>query len=98
MFRKAIGILKKVSICSLPIKVRRLSLNGLDGVCIKKDSHYLIKINKNLTENHAIDVLIHELAHADAWNETIDDIHGDIWGINYSRLYREWEKYLDSVT
>lgn len=94
MFYKAIKVLKKASICNMPIKVRRTSLKGLDGCCEKKDDHFLVKINKNLPENHAIDVLIHEIAHADAWDKAGTDIHGDIWGVCYSRLYRIWEKYL----
>jgi len=97
MFRKALGILKKASNSKLPIKVRRVHLNGLDGCCEERNTYFLIKINKNLSESHSIDVLIHEIAHADAWDKTgEDDIHGDIWSICYGRLYRIWEKTIDA--
>ena len=94
MFHKAMNVMKDASTCKMPIKVRRVHLNGLDGCCEKKCNHFLIKINKNLPENHAIDVLIHEIAHADAWDLVGDNIHGDKWGVCYSKLYRIWEKYL----
>lgn len=91
MFQKAIRVMKTAS--PVPFRVRRIPLKGLDGLCEDKNSHFLVKINKNLPENHAIDVLIHEVAHAIAWDKS-GDIHGDQWGICFSRLYRIWEKYL----
>lgn len=92
MFQKAIRVMKEN--CGVHVKVRRLPLKGLDGSCEKKDSYFLVKINNNLPENHSIDVLIHEVAHAVAWDKS-GDVHGDQWGICYSRLYRIWEKYIE---
>jgi hypothetical protein len=42
----------------------------------------------------AVDTLIHELAHAVAWDK--DDIdHGPKWGVAYSKVYRLYlEKWL----
>jgi len=95
MFLEAVKIMKRASITKLPIKVRRVNLNGFDGLCEKKKTYFLIKINKNLTENHSIDVLIHEIAHVDAWGK--GDIHGKEWGVSYSRLYQIWETHIDGL-
>lgn len=57
------------------------------GDCDKKDDHYLIRVSKNLPEYFAIDVLIHEVAHALAWNTKQDD-HWYGWGIAFSKVYR----------
>jgi hypothetical protein len=95
MFHKAMNLMKNSSTSKLPIKVRRVPLKDLDGCCEKRKSYFLVKINKDLQENHSIDVLIHEIAHVDSWTNNEDDIHGERWGIAYSRLYRIWEKYIE---
>lgn len=88
--------LKSITNSDLPIKVRREKLVDLDGSCEKKDNFFLVKINKELTENVAIDVLIHEMAHVDSWDMNAD-VHGRNWGLSYSRLYRLFlQKYFDN--
>jgi hypothetical protein len=79
--------LKSVSRSTKPIKVRRTELIGLDGCCEEYDDYFLIKVHKSLENNYSIDVLLHEVAHADAWGMD-KDVHGRNWGIQYSRLYR----------
>ena len=64
----------------------------LEGSCEFKDTHFLVKINKKLNEAHSIDVAMHEVAHAMAW-EKGNDVHGPNWGLCYSKLYR---KFLDN--
>lgn len=74
------------------ISVRRINLQtNIDGLCEKKDNKFLIRINKNLPENHAVDVLLHEIAHAVSW-EKDKDIHGTNWGKTYSKIYRMFLK------
>lgn len=80
----------------MPIEVKRIKLKNLDGCCEDKSTHFLVKINKELSENHSIDVLLHEIAHADAWFEGSNS-HGSKWGMCYSRLYRLWEQYLEEL-
>ena len=82
--------LKSVVRSDIPIKVRRTSLSDtLDGVCIGNGEYFLIKVSKTLTVGHAIDVMIHEFAHVEAWDKEKDP-HGAIWGKCYSRIYREY--------
>ena len=63
--------------------------DDLDGVCIRQKNHFLIKVSNKLTVGHAIDVLIHEFAHVEAWDSE-EDPHGSVWGVCYSRIYREY--------
>lgn len=90
-FYAAVRYLKQMTLAHKPIKVRRLPLDGYDGLCEDKDDYFLVKINKNLSEHHSIDVLLHEIAHAEAWGK--EPVHGKVWAISYGRLYRIWEKH-----
>ena len=90
LFYQTIRFLKRVVRSDKPIKVRCLKFSDdLDGICIDNDTHFLIKISKGLTVGHAIDVLIHEIAHVEAWGKEKDP-HGAAWGKAYSRIYREY--------
>ena len=95
-FYKAIPYIKSISTSKLPIKVRRKYIKeNMNGFCTKKDGYFLIVIDKSLSEEHAIDILLHEIAHADSWSEGIN--HDLDWAIAYRRLYQLWENYLDQV-
>lgn len=88
LFYQVARFLQKKMKYTSPFHVRRLELGTkLDGSCEEKGPRFLIKINKNLPANHAIDVLIHEVAHAAAWKKD-KDIHGINWGKAYSKIYR----------
>lgn len=63
--------------------------DDLDGICIEKSDHFLIKVCNKLTVGHAIDVMLHEFAHVEAWGKERDP-HGIAWGRCYSRIYREY--------
>lgn len=87
-FKKVAEFLKKSSGVKKPIKVRRVKMSDdLDGECEYYKGQYTIKINRTLNEAHAIDVLMHEIAHAMSWNTEAND-HGRQWGIAYSKVYR----------
>lgn len=94
-FLQAMRFLKSISKAKMPIKVKRVHLKNLDGLCEKKKDHFLIKINNTISEQHAIDVLIHEISHADAdiWDK--EKMHGESWACCYAQLYQQWEKHLD---
>lgn len=90
LFYKAMRFLKGVVRSDRPVRVRCLKLSDdLDGICIEKKKHFLIKVSQELTVGHAIDVLIHEIAHVEAWGKEKDP-HGAAWGKAYSRIYREY--------
>jgi len=93
-FYRAMKFLKSVSLSKYPIKVRRTEIKeNASGFCIKKDGYFLILIDKNLSEEHSIDILLHEIAHADSWAEGYN--HGLDWAIAFRRLYNLWEAFLD---
>lgn len=95
-FREVASFFKNSNLVIEPISVRRMKIrSGLDGLCEKKDNKFVIKVSSNLNENYSIDVLIHEVAHAVAW-EKDTDIHGSNWGRAYSKVYRLFlEKFID---
>jgi predicted SprT family Zn-dependent metalloprotease len=69
-------------------RVRRLKLAaGAYGTCEKKGDVFFISIHKDLNEDLAIHILVHELAHMLVWDEP-GDIHNEKWGKAYSRVYR----------
>ena len=73
---------------NMPVKVRRVKLSDkLDGDCQHQGKHFLIRINRKFPEYYAIEVFLHEWAHALAWDET-KDAHCDEWGKAYSKVYR----------
>lgn len=87
-FREVANFFKNSDLVDKPISVRRVKLRqGLDGQCEKKNNRFIIKVNPKLSENYSIDVLIHEVAHAVAWDKDTD-IHGPNWGRAYSKVYR----------
>jgi hypothetical protein len=87
-FREVASFFKNSNLVEEQISVRRVKIReGLDGLCEKKDDKFIIKVSSNLNENYSIDVLIHEVAHAVAWDKDTD-IHGPNWGRAYSKVYR----------
>jgi hypothetical protein len=101
-YRKLLSILKKKCPVAFPVNVRRVKLNGLDGDCSLDKKRFHIRINKDIPESSAIDTLLHEWAHARAWNhlhdsydfdEFIECIHDASWGVAYSEVYRVYEKF-----
>lgn len=78
-----------------------------DGYCTKHKNKFVIAICRDLNETLAIEVLLHEWAHARAWNhmhdrcdhETFDKVvHDSTWGVAYAEVYRVFEKSLGDLT
>ncbi len=87
-FRKVANFFKCSNLVDKPVDIKRTRLrNGLEGLCEDHEFKFIIKINQELSENHSIDVLIHEIAHAVAWDKDLD-LHGINWGKAYSKVYR----------
>lgn len=88
-FRKAATFLKQNVELSIPLKIRRIKLSSMDGYCQKQQNCFYIAINRELNEEHSIDVLLHEVAHAMSWDKDKDE-HGPSWGLSYSKVYRKF--------
>ena len=79
-----------------PIWVRRLTLPDEDhGDCAfvresKKGPHFIIRLNRELSEDALIFALIHEWAHALSWGADTHRIadHGPEWGLAMSRIWQ----------
>lgn len=86
-FKECVKFFKK-KFPQYKIFVRRIKLKTMDGYCKKINTNtFIIKINKDLTEKHSIDVLIHEISHIPLLIKNIID-HNDEWGISYANIYR----------
>lgn len=106
-YRQLVCILKKKCPAAFPVSVRRVRLVDLDGDCSLGKKRFFIRINREISESSAIDTLLHEWAHAIAWNHLHDSLdwqefekrsHDASWGVAYSEVYRVYEQcYLTSV-
>lgn len=98
LYRKVLNFLKAEFPADFPVSIRRLKLsNRLDGDCLLMEDHYRIRINRALSENEAIDTLIHEYSHVLAWNRCNTDYHCNEWGKAYSRIYRKFLKVFVNI-
>lgn len=95
-FRDTVEELKDKVPLPYPVSVRRVRLATAAGDCDldkKGKWKFKIRIEKGLDENAAVLTLLHEWAHALAWNPAYDkglyEDHGPEWGIAYSRI---WQK------
>lgn len=106
-YKYVVSVLKKHCPLAYPVSVRRAIMsNRLDGDCHKYKKKFFIRVNRNLDENAAIDTLLHEWAHARAWNHLLDSAetaesfesfsHDASWGVAYSEVYRVYEKFVFS--
>jgi hypothetical protein len=93
--------LKKTVRLPFPVSYRRRTISDDDGFCTFKDDHFAIMIKDDLPEWFAVEVLLHEYAHALAWGRD-EDQHGYNWGMAYSVVYRtfldfyrmaDWEQF-----
>lgn len=102
-YKKLLNMLRKHAHPAYPISVRRKKLpKQLEGVCWKNDKKFYIHICSSIDESRAMDVLLHEWAHAIAWNNLLDAVktdeefhklsHGPEWGVAYSKVYAVYEE------
>jgi hypothetical protein len=74
-----------------------------EGDCCLVDGQFQIRVCRGLIESHAVDVLLHEWAHALSWDACIEKaaksrriseyeferlVHGPKWGLAYSKVYQ----------
>jgi hypothetical protein len=102
-YRALVKALRKHVPPAYPISVRRARLcKKLEGRCWKHGKKFIIEIDQKLDEARAIDVLLHEWAHARAWNHMLDTAptdevfnklaHDPAWGVAYSEVYSAYER------
>lgn len=102
-YRALVSVLRKLVPPAYPVSVRRVTLSKkIEGRCWKHGKKFIIQIDKNLDEARAIDVLLHEWAHARAWNHMLDAAatdevfnklaHDPAWGVAYSEVYAAYER------
>jgi len=80
----------------------KLELEGTkcDGVCEQIGKRYTIFVARRLKPHEAIGILLHECAHLNDWVKNgyvpgHSNQHGDSWGVEYSRLYRDYFEWRD---
>lgn len=102
-YRTLIAALKKHAPPAYPISVTRKRLpNKIEGLCWKHGKKFCINIERSINEARAMDVVLHEWAHALAWNDLLDNAktddefnklaHDASWGVAYSRVYQIYEQ------
>ena len=78
-----------------PVEVRRAALAADDWgdtsiVTRKGEPRFLVRINKALSKEAQLFILVHELAHTIQWRvheETRDSDHDAEWGVAYARVW-----------
>ena len=75
------------------------------GECVRRKKRFVVRLNRSMTESQAVETLLHEWAHALAWNYSLDQMardpfvarelfeaasHDEAWGCAYSRVWRAW--------
>jgi hypothetical protein len=101
-YNALLRMLKAECPAAFPVSVRRVKLTKLEGRCWKQGKKFHIQIDKSLDESRSMDVLIHEWAHARAWNHRLDEAktdeafnklaHDAAWGVAYAEIYSHYEK------
>lgn len=105
-FRGVLGHLRESCPAGKPVVVRTAWLKeDTAGECIRRAERFVIRLNRNLDEQMATDALLHEWAHALAWNFRLDKLarggetspedfqtaaHDEAWGCAYSRVWRAY--------
>ena len=100
-YQSLLKMLKTEHAAAFPVSVRRVRLSKLEGRCWKQGKKFHIQIDKSLDEGRAMDVLLHEWAHARAWNHRLDEAatdeafnklaHDAAWGVAFAEIYSAYE-------
>ncbi len=103
LFAFALATLREQLPTPIPTIVRTGNLPPeIDGYCVRRPSRFVIQIDRKLTCEAAIGVLLHEWAHARAWNHRLDGAskgglsrgefeavcHGPEFGCAYAEAWR----------
>ena len=75
VFRKVVAGLREHCPAAYPVVVRTSCLPGdIDGFCRRTSRRFVIHLSDTLSQNAAIHTLVHEWAHARAWNMRLDEV------------------------
>lgn len=90
-FRKTLSWLRRNFPPPRPVAVRRKELRckslaetSLSG------QRLVVVIKRRQSWRLQADCLLHEWAHVLTWHGNDKDDHGEEWGLQYARIYREW--------
>lgn len=87
----------------MPVVVRMARLSEtILGECCRRQRRFVIRLSDRMGESQAIDILLHEWAHALAWNHLLDRLakspqtspeefeqasHDEAWGCASARVW-----------
>jgi hypothetical protein len=107
-FRAVLTDLRSRCPAAMPVVIRAAWLpDNLLGECVRRRHRFVVRLNDQMGEDQAIEVLCHEWAHALAWNYSLDQLanvpdldpaefdrasHDEAWGCAYARV---WRAYLE---
>ena len=105
-FRQVLAGLRALLPPAKPVVVRTSWMPSTTlGECAKRPQTFVIRLNDQMTEAQAVETLLHEWAHALAWNFSLDRLarmpgvspeefsrasHDEAWGCAYSRVWRAY--------
>jgi len=105
-FRQVLAGLRALLPPAKPVVVRTSWMPSTTlGECAKRTEKFVIRLNDQMTEAQAVETLLHEWAHALAWNFSLDRLartpgvspeefsrasHDEAWGCAYSRVWRAY--------
>lgn len=105
-FQGVLGYLREHCPAAQPVIIRSAWLaDETAGECVRRPKRFVIRLNRNLSEAIAVETLLHEWAHALAWNFALDRLakapettaeefqaaaHDESWGCAYSRVWRAY--------
>lgn len=103
-FKATLECLREKCVTAQPVVVRTSWLPpDTFGECIRRKKRFVVRLNSAMTESQAVETLLHEWAHALAWNYSLDRMardpdvdrelfegasHDEAWGCAYSRVWR----------
>ena len=104
VFHRVLAGLRNMLPPAFPVVVRAGDLEpGTLGACHRTDDRFVIRLAAPLDEQQAIDILLHEWAHALAWSHTMDRLvempdleqaeferlsHDGAWGLGYAQVWQ----------
>ena len=95
-YRSLCNYLKKHLPLDYPMSIRRVPTNSnTHADCDLRGKKFYIRINKDLSEDAAISILLHECAHCLSWFKKEED-HGKSFGISYSKIYSYYLDWVDT--
>lgn len=103
-FQKVIAGLRRLCPPAFAVVIRTKNLApGIEGTCARHRNRFVISIADRLNEKAAIEVALHEWAHALSWTHRLDSVarmplededlferlsHGPEWGVAYADVWR----------